>query len=651
MSIPILRENPSHLNVFTSTTSHNFSQSTDKENIPVIIPKQIRPKENSEGTAKFSFNLEEVKDQLKTIFSFYASFGDRKNLRFLKSNKFDKMMTDAGVKDHSLSQKRLDLLFMAETQHRSHIDFNGFLRLLVKVASFKHQSLDESMALKKIIHENFEPLYRCIIKETDLGVEKTQLSKEIDQQALGLLLLLYPSLEKLYNNYFPWETKSFETKEQISRRSQSSLLLFLKDFELCPNILTKSKAFLQYNEVIGLSKAEISQYFSTEDQGSCFTLHKFIMFLYRITSYLGGDQPEEAVKILLERMQLSNGFMVIDKRLTGGSLSLLPTNNSQISSNSNQESMISPEEEALPSILTQWEDPLKRLFVYYCALGEPMNVKAMKSIKFKRFFKEAGISIDSNSIDFLFIRYKGKTGKLEYEGFLKSLISIAKRLNSNLSEFEAFQWFFQNVLEDFIEKLSENKREIEVCSLNSSAIRHDNHVQLLMELLQDNEILDLLGTVHKSLRFYYEAYSKSTGLMDFESFARFAKDFDIFPLVITKSRLLKIFETLATVFERTAGHSGFIDQHLFVEGLALCAFEVNYESPEPSPFEKVYYFLEKINQSEGVAAVQKKKGVGLKSQNWDLLQEYKKKMGGSSKCSIDEKPNKSMDFEALLLRK
>lgn len=31
-----------------------------------------------------------------------------------------------------------------------------------------------------------------------------------------------------------------------------------------------------------------------------------------------------------------------------------------------------------------------------------------------------------------------------------------------------------------------------------------------------------------------------------------------------------------------------IDQHLFVEALALCAFEIPYGDPQPSDIEKVY---------------------------------------------------------------
>ena len=152
--------------------------------------------------------------------------------------------------------------------------------------------------------------------------------------------------------------------------------------------------------------------------------------------------------------------------------------------------------------------------------------------------------------------------------------------------------------------------------------------------------------------------------MCFEGFAKFAKDFDIFPTILTKAKLMKIFETLAGVFQKTGAlHNNeekkYIDQHLFIEGLALCAFEVNYQEPEPSNFDKVYYFLEKLNQSDGVVNIQKVKGIGGKTQNWDLLQEYRRKTVGNS-CNMSMNRSRSsgisggfggkekMDFDSLL---
>ena len=146
------------------------------------------------------------------------------------------MMADSGLKDSNLSQKRLDLLFMAESQHRPHISFEIFLKLLIKVACYKY-SMDESEALKRILQENFEPLYQNILSETDLGFEKQQFSQEISPMILEFLQALTPILSRIYLAYFPWEPKSFQSFSEISKRSESSLFIFLKD--LCQNLLSQ----------------------------------------------------------------------------------------------------------------------------------------------------------------------------------------------------------------------------------------------------------------------------------------------------------------------------------------------------------------------------------------------------------------------------
>lgn len=48
----------------------------------------------------------------------------------------------------------------------------------------------------------------------------------------------------------------------------------------------------------------------------------------------------------------------------------------------------------------------------------------------------------------------------------------------------------------------------------------------------------------------------------------------------------------------------FIDEHLFIEALALAAFQVVYKEPMPSNVEKIVLLLERMNYSEGPTKVQ-----------------------------------------------
>lgn len=58
---------------------------------------------------------EERKAQLLKVFQCYTSFGERTNLKLLRSNKFHKMASDCGI---PVDKTTLDLLFVSENKHR-----------------------------------------------------------------------------------------------------------------------------------------------------------------------------------------------------------------------------------------------------------------------------------------------------------------------------------------------------------------------------------------------------------------------------------------------------------------------------------------------------------------------------------------------------
>lgn len=152
-----------------------------------------------------------------------------------------------------------------------------------------------------------------------------------------------------------------------------------------------------------------------------------------------------------------------------------------------------------------------------------------------------------------------------------------------------------------------------------------------MKILKNDDVLELLGIVHKTLYPYYEYYSDDNNLMQFKHFWNFAKDFGIFPDYLPKSKLYKFFNTLAGFYKEnskkkfhvTASTSVneenyFIDEHLFIELLVLCSLEVYYRDPQPSPIEKIIYLVEKMTQSSGPAIFRTRKGRnGAGSGEWN----------------------------------
>jgi len=269
----------------------------------------------------------------------------------------------------------------------------------------------------------------------------------------------------------------------------------------------------------------------------------------------------------------------------------------------------------------------------------------------------------------------GNQGKLSYEGFLKAIEMVAHKILPEHNIVQAVNYVLDKhilELENVIAQAQHEQRYMGGSSL-----------KLLVELLKDPEMVGFLSLVHKSMMVYYNFYADSRGLMNFEKFVQFCKHFSIFPDILAKARIKSFFQTLAAIHSQSeAGEKQspslgmtkkstsqsklmidkrasettdeeVIDQHLFVEGLALCAFEVPYNDPQPPNIAKVCYFLERINQSDGSGIVQKQMGLTRSptGASWDILfyikQKYPEMFGYKKDLSPLEK-TKGKNFEDLM---
>lgn len=102
--------------------------------------------------------------------------------------------------------------------------------------------------------------------------------------------------------------------------------------------------------------------------------------------------------------------------------------------------------------------------------------------------------------------------------------------------------------------------------------------------------------------------------MTFLQFDKFLTDFNLCPDILSKPKAFKYFNTLASLNSNnntSSGKNNVIDEHLFIEALALAALEVVYKEPQPEPFERLVLLVEKMSQSGGPAKVQMAYGVPI----------------------------------------
>lgn len=77
-----------------------------------------------------------------------------------------------------------------------------------------------------------------------------------------------------------------------------------------------------------------------------------------------------------------------------------------------------------------------------------------------------------------------------------------------------------------------------------------------MDILKDEQIVELLGCIHKTLLPYFSFYANNKGLMNLDGFSKFCHDFGIFPDILSKSKMMRFFFTLSNFYQSTSNETG-----------------------------------------------------------------------------------------------
>ncbi|CAD8117800.1 unnamed protein product [Paramecium sonneborni] len=655
---------------------HKLQMQKSKVDIPVVEVKRV-----------------DDKKKLSIIFKFYASFGDRTNIDYIRSNKIHKLMSDSQIKLQRQDQQQIDLLFVKANRNKPNMDFENFYYFLELLS----ENLYGENSFQFLMDNHLTPLFENIISSTDLGDEETKLSEEIDTICVKLMQVVIQPITVIYNKYFPPQFKNFNLKDQqeelmIKQQIRSSLFLFLKEFEICPQFITKGSAYLLLDYIqADQDLPQICQ--QQKKQKSKFDVNQFCCYIIKLAmmtlqSFDDSTQeqqiitPLQKLAFLFERMELSQGFNNLE----------IPSNNSKMNwklkvpeelieliisdpnaiqylNSSTQRMKINQlkneefYEEQVKRVNTiptnrirqsiqinkQFEEQSQQLFqenytqlfnIYrqYSGISQQTGQdNELVGSKWMKFLKDANLvninlveknskfayQIPHNEIDLIFAKactayqnnrasvpIKQKKQTMNFIQFLKGIQLLTNDIN-----------VLKTILNHHILHLMGQGSENKIKDLLSQ----------LMNLLKDKEIVEFLGLLHKSILVYYKHYTISKQVMNFEQFLRFYKDFSIFPDLLTKNKIVQIFQILSKLYENQENSnlkSGLIDQHMFVESLALSALEISYNDDENlSQLEKIYYLIERLNQSDGPRIVQKQLGHTTcpSGQDWDLLYHIKKK--------------------------
>ena len=134
-------------------------------------------------------------------------------------------------------------------------------------------------------------------------------------------------------------------------------------------------------------------------------------------------------------------------------------------------------------------------------------------------------------------QYNNPIGKLDFEHFIKFLEQIAEKIFPSIPLSRAFTY----LIGDFIVPILWDKR------LPENRCVQNNKILELVTKLENEDMVQFLTVLHKAIIKYFEVYADQRMTLDFDNYLWFCTDFCIFPDLITKPLLYRIFHTLSNI--------------------------------------------------------------------------------------------------------
>ncbi|CDW90861.1 UNKNOWN [Stylonychia lemnae] len=256
----------------------------------------------------------------------------------------------------------------------------------------------------------------------------------------------------------------------------------------------------------------------------------------------------------------------------------------------------------------------------------------------RNFTKTILVSLDQNSISF--------------SQFKEGLFQVAKQ-QAQLQGINDCVCYI-NMLHDKIIPL--------VKSINQDKALFSNQISSMLTQLENDDVLILLSDLYTVIYPVFEVYTEETNKLyiDIDRYSKFCSDFSIFPDVVTKSEMHKIFSNLAidvnppqssrmmnrsqtsgrsmnnnsSIVEQLQQNYKALDSHLFIQALGFCALHISINDnsrildKEQEALEKIFMLIEKLAMSEGIKKTCKKPEQKYKSNaldKLDILQYFRKK--------------------------
>lgn len=268
-------------------------------------------------------------DVLNLLFKHYTSFGDRTNNSYIQGNKVQKLMKDWNVIGKTVTKTDVDMVFTKVNKSKPNMYYKDFLEVLNQIASLKYKG-SQAEAFKELFYQNIYP--KC--EELGLVSKDESFNIEFDSIVSELFLSKINLLYDIYHSYFTLKVeKSTKISDKEMQACEKALFEFLRDFEVCPKLLSKSKVCNIWAYIIDDSKSKkttaiysketksLKKSYDITEENKLFTFAYFLDFLalmghvHFINESKKKRLESEAVILLFEHMNVSTGFANFESKM------------------------------------------------------------------------------------------------------------------------------------------------------------------------------------------------------------------------------------------------------------------------------------------------------------------------------------------------
>ena len=211
-------------------------------------------------------------------------------------------------------------------------------------------------------------------------------------------------------------------------------------------------------------------------------------------------------------------------------------------------------------------------------------------------------------------KQKSKQSFFTFEKFICSIELLSKKIFPNEKVKNSIDYIITTIINHICQEY----------------FNQDNLLDLIYKEKDENlEFNRVYEIFYQSIYPLFNIYSNKNNIITLKKLIQFSTDFNLFPELITKSKLITLFKKSYLYYNdnnnEMNGEEG-LNQIMFCDLLIQIAFEIHSSKKESNDIEKIIFFIERLSESDGMNKILQSLLSSTKlvyGKNFDILSLFK----------------------------